>query len=229
MGSDSPRSGLPIGRAAFFGTVVAGIAGIAVAPRLNGAIAGLGESVPALGALVPDSGWRIYTVNPPMPTFDPASYRLRVNGLVERPLDLGWEDVLAIQGRRQTSDFHCVTGWSVDDVRWEGIGARTLVDLVQPRASATHVRFVSMEVPYEDQLELGQFVQPDVMLARGMDGRPMPREHGAPLRLVIPRMYGYKGVKWVSEIVFEDTAKPGYWEQRGYDTNAWLGHSNGYG
>jgi len=229
MGTHPSRSGLPIGRAAFLGTVLAGIAGIAVAPRINGAVSGLGEAVPGLGALVPSSGWRIYTVNPPMPTFDPQSYRLRVHGLVEQPLDLSWKDVLAVRGEVQRNDFHCVTGWSVYDVGWEGIGARTLVDLVKPRPQATHVRFVSMELPYEDQLELGQFLQPEVMLARRMDGRPMPREHGAPLRLVIPQMYGYKGVKWVSEIVFEDAARPGFWEQRGYDVDAFVGRSNGYG
>ena len=67
------------------------------------------------------------------------------------------------------------------------------------------------------------------MLAYEMDGKPLRREHGAPVRVVIPEMYGYKNVKWVERI--ELVAKPasGYWEQRGYDVDAWVGRSNGYG
>ena len=67
------------------------------------------------------------------------------------------------------------------------------------------------------------------MLARNQDGKPLTRSHGAPLRLVLPRMYGYKNVKWVRELRFDSTAAPGYWEQRGYDVDAWVGKSNGYG
>jgi len=65
------------------------------------------------------------------------------------------------------------------------------------------------------------------MLAYEMDGKPLAREHGAPVRVVIPEMYGYKNVKWVERIVVGDKLEPGYWEQRGYDVNAWVGHSNG--
>lgn len=210
-----------LGRAAFLGAAALGIAGIAIAPRFRG----LGG---ALSSVVTGGGWRIYTVASPMPVFDPATYRLRVTGLVERPADLTWGEVAALPGARQTSDFHCVTGWSVEGVRWEGVRPATLVDLVRPRPGARWVSILSMEEPYADQLSLAQFLLPDVLLARGMDGAPVSREHGAPLRLVIPRMYGYKGVKWVREIRFDAQPALGYWEQRGYDVDAWVGKSNGY-
>ena len=76
---------------------------------------------------------------------------------------------------------------------------------------------------------MAEFTLPDVMIARQMDGGPISRAHGAPLRLVIPDMYGYKNVKWLSSITFTADQQPGYWEQRGYDADAWVGKSNGYG
>ena len=88
--------------------------------------------------------------------------------------------------------------------------------------------FTSAEQPYVDTLTLDQAQLPDVMLAYEMDGKPLPRAHGAPVRVVIPEMYGYKGVKWVERITARRQAEPGYWEQRGYDTDAWVGRSNGF-
>jgi DMSO/TMAO reductase YedYZ molybdopterin-dependent catalytic subunit len=95
--------------------------------------------------------------------------------------------------------------------------------------SAKFVTFQSMEGPYVDQLSIEQFTLPDVMIARQMDGGPISRAHGAPLRLVIPDMYGYKNVKWLASITFVAKASAGFWEQRGYDIDAWVGRSNGYG
>jgi DMSO/TMAO reductase YedYZ molybdopterin-dependent catalytic subunit len=91
------------------------------------------------------------------------------------------------------------------------------------------LQFVSAENPYVDYLTTQQASLHDVMLAYEMDGKPLPREHGAPVRLIIPEMYGYKNVKWLQEINLVDTPGEGYWEQLGYDQDAWVGHSNGYG
>ena len=87
------------------------------------------------------------------------------------------------------------------------------------------MQFVSAEQPYLDYLTMDQALLKDVMLAYAMDGKPLSREHGAPLRLVIPEMYGYKGVKWLNHITLLDQPFDGYWENRGYDRNAWIGHS----
>jgi len=99
----------------------------------------------------------------------------------------------------------------------------------RPLSEAHGVEFVSAEKPYVDSLSLQQAQLKDVLLAYEMDGKPLPREHGAPLRLVIPEMYGYKNVKWVSEINLVPKAEQGYWELLGYDQDAWVGRSNGHG
>jgi DMSO/TMAO reductase YedYZ molybdopterin-dependent catalytic subunit len=104
-----------------------------------------------------------------------------------------------------------------------------VLDLVKPAASAHALQFVSAEVPYVDYLTLEQAKLHNVMLAYEMDGVPLPREHGAPVRLIIPEMYGYKNVKWLNGINLVPAEEIGYWEQYGYDQDAWVGHSNGYG
>jgi DMSO/TMAO reductase YedYZ molybdopterin-dependent catalytic subunit len=125
------------------------------------------------------------------------------------------------------SDFHCVTGWSVEDVRWAGVRLADVVDAAGPKPGWKSLRFVSDEVPYDDSLTSEQALLPDVMLALDMDGAPLSRPHGAPARVVMPQMYGYKSVKWVTGIEVRTDVIPGYWEQHGYDADAWVGGSNG--
>jgi DMSO/TMAO reductase YedYZ molybdopterin-dependent catalytic subunit len=181
----------------------------------------------AVRSLVPD-GWRIYSVNPPWPTFNPATYRLQVTGAVEHPLSLSWDEVLALPQARQTTDFHCVTGWTVGGVHWQGVRLQDLWDRAKPTAQARYANFVSLEQPYVDSLSMGQTTLPNVMLAHSMDNLPLTQAHGAPMRLVIPEMYGYKGVKWLTRIDLVPKLEAGFWEQRGYDVDAWVGRSNGY-
>jgi DMSO/TMAO reductase YedYZ molybdopterin-dependent catalytic subunit len=221
-----------IGRGAFLSVVAAGGIGILFGDRItraaSGPIAAAGDLVPGpIKGLVP-SGWRIYAINPPWPTFHPASYTLRITGHVEQPVTLHWAQVRALPSVRQTTNFHCVTGWTVDNVHWEGVRMQTLWDIVRPLPTARYANFVSMERDYVDTLSLQQTTLPEVMLAHTMNGVPLPREHGAPLRVIIPEMYGYKNVKWLKQIELVPTLKPGFWEQNGYDVDAWVGRSNGY-
>jgi len=164
-----------------------------------------------------------------MPTFDPDTWRLEIGGLVERKLELTYDDLRALPRAEQTSDFHCVTGWTVENVRWAGVRFQDLLEAAHPLPEAKAVEFISAEFPYVDTLTLEQAFLPDSMLAYEMDGAPLSRPHGAPARAVIPRMYGYKGVKWVKKIVVTEEAFDGFWEKRGYDRDAWVGHSNDYG
>jgi DMSO/TMAO reductase YedYZ molybdopterin-dependent catalytic subunit len=129
----------------------------------------------------------------------------------------------------QISTFHCVTGWTVQNVHWAGVRMHDVLAQARPLASGHALQFVSMERPYIDYLTLQQASLRDVMLAYEMDGKPLPREHGAPVRLIIPEMYGYKNVKWLERIDVVPQAGDGYWEQLGYDRDAWVGRSNGYG
>jgi DMSO/TMAO reductase YedYZ molybdopterin-dependent catalytic subunit len=214
------------GRGAFLALVAGGISAFwwggpvwdAVSGPFRSTIAGLGTGT--------KGEWRIYAVDYPYPTFDRASWRLTVDGLVEKPLSLSYDDVLAQPPVEHVADFHCVTGWSVQDVRWQGVGFDALLELARPLPGATWVEFGSDEVPYTDGLSLEQLARPGVMIATGFDGRPLSQAQGSPLRVVMPEMYGYKGVKWLNRITLVDHEVIGFWEQRGYDRDAWVGRSN---
>jgi DMSO/TMAO reductase YedYZ molybdopterin-dependent catalytic subunit len=181
-----------------------------------------------VGNLLPVGGWRIYTISGTMPLFDPSTWRLEIDGLVKRPRTLDYRQLNALPKAEQVSTFHCVTGWTVDNVHWGGVRFQSLFDLVQPLPTATAVRFVSMERPYEDSLTLEQLRLPDAMLAYELSGQPLSRPHGAPARVILPEMYGYKGVKWLTRMELVARQPEGYWEQNGYDQDAWVGRSNGY-
>jgi DMSO/TMAO reductase YedYZ molybdopterin-dependent catalytic subunit len=221
-----------LGRAGFLGLVGAGVATLFYGKQISSVTSVFTKPFAddtGLSRIVPSGGWRIYTVADTMPTFDPASWRLRVDGLVRRPLELTYDQLLALPKAEQVSTFHCVTGWIVDGVHWGGVRFGDLLASAGPLPAAHAAHFISAEYPYDDYLALSDLSLSDVMLAYEMDGQPLPREHGAPVRVVIPDMYGYKNVKWVERISLVPQQGEGYWEQRGYDVDAWVGHSNGYG
>ena len=218
----------PYGRRAFLAVAAGGLSALWWAQPVWRAVSGAAQPFEnALPAGLVPSGWRIYTVADTMPRFDQATWRLSVEGRVGRPLSLDYAALRDLPRAEQVSTFHCVTGWTVQNVHWAGVRFRDLLAPAQPAADATTLTFVSAEVPYVDTLTIRQAELQDAMLAYEMDGKPLPREHGAPVRVVIPEMYGYKNVKWVSRIVVGNDTEPGYWEQRGYDVDAWVGRSNG--
>lgn len=222
-GQDGSRR---FGRGVFLATLAGGLSslfwGKAAWGHVSGTLGGVGA------ALGPGSGWRIYTVASTMPTFDPATWRLRIGGLVEQPHELTYDELRALPQVSEVADFHCVTGWTVGSVHWRGVRFEDLLAKAGPLPHAHALQFVSAEQPYVDYLTLDQAHLPHVMLAWEMDGKPLLREHGAPVRVVIPEMYGYKNVKWVAEVNLVSQAGSGYWENLGYDQNAWVGRSNGY-
>jgi DMSO/TMAO reductase YedYZ molybdopterin-dependent catalytic subunit len=223
-------SARPYGRLAFLGLVAGGISSLKWGSTASGFLSPLTSSISQLlGNLLPVGGWRIYTISGSMPIFYEDSYRLEVGGLVRRPRSFSYRELRALPRSHQVSTFHCVTGWVVRNVHWSGVRFEHILDLVEPLPSATALRFDSLEVPYNDSLTLPQAHLPGVMLALEMDGQPLSRPHGSPARVVIPEMYGYKGVKWVSRIELVAHQPTGYWEGLGYDQNAWVGHSNGHG
>jgi DMSO/TMAO reductase YedYZ molybdopterin-dependent catalytic subunit len=154
---------------------------------------------------------------------------LKIGGMVEQPQELSYTDLRALPQASQVSTFHCVTGWTVDGVHWGGVRFKDLLASAKPLPGADAIQFVSAEKPYVDYLTTKQAMLRDVMLAWEMDGKPLLQEHGAPVRVVIPDMYGYKNVKWVAEINLVRAPGVGYWEEYGYDNDAWVGRSNGYG
>ncbi|WP_036725657.1 molybdopterin-dependent oxidoreductase [Patulibacter minatonensis] len=221
--------GRPVGRRAFLGIVGVGISSLVWGDTATRWLSGAADALPGpVRGILPSSGWRIYAINPPYPRYDPATWRLQVDGLVERPRSFSMAELQALPRADQTSDFHCVTGWSVDDVHWGGVRFKDLLAAVGPTAGAVGLSFVSAEEDYVDTLTLQQAAVPDAMLAYEMDHAPISRPHGAPVRVVMPQMYGYKGVKWLQRITVVDRIEDGYWEGRGYDRDAWVGKSNDF-
>lgn len=164
----------PYGRRAFLLVLAGGLSSLVWARplwRLVSPAAGLLPS--QVRDALPAGGWRIYTVAATMPRFDPATWRLRIDGLVERPLELSYRDLRALTRAEQVSDFHCVTGWSVRNVRWAGVRFRDLLAAVRPLPQAGALTFVSAERPYADSLTLAQAELQDVMLPYEMDGKPL--------------------------------------------------------
>jgi len=224
-----PAAPRRIGRGVFLGTVAGGLSslwwGKAVWGRVSSTVSPIAG---AIAPILPTQGWRIYTVAATMPVFDPATWKLRIGGHVENPQELTYDQLRALPQVSQVSDFHCVTGWTVNGVHWKGVRFKDLLAQAKPLPGAHALEFIAAEKPYFDFLTLEQAMLPEVLLAWEMDGKPLLQEHGAPVRVVIPEMYGYKNVKWVQEINLVSAAGNGYWELLGYDRDAWVGRSNGY-
>lgn len=157
--------------------------------------------------------WPILDLGP-KPYIDLASWQLEISE-VDAPRSLTWREILALPQTKATSDIHCVTSWSRFDNHWEGISTRELIDLVQVRPAARYVRLTSCD-GYTTNLTIDDFARDGGLLAHGWDGRPLAREHGAPLRLVVPHLYFWKSAKWLKAIAFTEADEPGYWETKGY-------------
>ena len=146
-------------------------------------------------------------------------WRLEVRGLVENPVSLSWDAFHALTPFEDVSDFHCVTTWSKYDCRWSGVAFFTLVDLVRPQPGARFVYFTSYD-GYSTNTALENCLDDDVLVATRFDGQPIPKEHSGPARVILPKLYAWKGAKFVRTIEFLAEDKPGFWEVRGYSNTA---------
>jgi len=157
------------------------------------------------------------------PYIELASWRLDISGDVNSPRCLSWDEVAALPQTKATSDIHCVTSWSRFDNHWEGVSTKDLIAFVRARQSARFVRLTGCD-GYTTNLSIEDFSQSGALLAHSWDGRPLIREHGAPLRLVVPHLYFWKSAKWLKSITFLTADEPGYWETRGYHNvgDPWL-------
>jgi len=149
------------------------------------------------------------------PRFDPVTWRLKIGGLVENPVSLTWDEFLKLPALEMEADFHCVTTWSRIDNLWEGVLATAIRDLVKVKPAAKFVLQHGLE-GYTTNLALEDFFQPDVMLACKHDGAYIPPDHGAPLRVITPQLYAWKGAKFLCGLDFLAADQRGYWEARGY-------------
>lgn len=149
------------------------------------------------------------------PDVKPENWRLQVNGLVEKPIVWTLDEFMAQPQEEFVSDIHCVTQWSRYDNHWQGVSGRVLLDLVRPKPEARHVIFRAYD-GYTTNVKREVFEEPDVLFAHSWEGKPLTREHGGPVRVVIPQWYFWKSPKWITRVEFTAEDQPGFWEVRGY-------------
>ncbi len=152
------------------------------------------------------------------PKIDIKSWKIRVFGLVEQEVELDWDQFSKLEWVRMTADFHCVTQWSSLDNTWEGVTFASLVGLAKPLPQANFVMAhcfgnYTTNIPLEVAMEEG-------LLAHRQNGEELSRDHGWPLRLIVPSRYAWKSAKWINGIELMPEDSPGFWEQRGYSNNA---------
>lgn len=161
------------------------------------------------------------------PKIDPARWQLTIDGAVNNPVTLGWDDFMALEQVEDTSDFHCVTKWSKFDIDWVGVRFADLAALADPRDDAKVVMCHGYD-GYTTNVFLEEALKPDVLLVHKANGEPLPREHGGPVRMITPQLYAWKGSKWIKRIEFMTANKPGFWEERGYSDTAHPWRDNRY-
>ena len=165
-----------------------------------------------------------------VPDVSREDWRLEVGGACENPVTLDWAGFIALPQVEEVSDFHCVTTWSRMDNRWGGVRFRSLAELVVPAAEAQFIlctgydHMPGSDIAYTTNLPLARAVEDDVLLVHTWEGQPLPREHGGPCRMITPKLYAWKGTKWIRRIEFHAEDRPGFWEARGYSNTAepWL-------
>ena len=161
-----------------------------------------------------------------VPNVSLADWRLEIGGIVESPVTLTWDELMKLPQVEDVSDFHCVTTWSRYDNRWRGVRFRTIAELAVPRDDARFVLCTSYDfapgtdIPYTTNLPLARAVEDDVLLVHTWEGKPLPREHGGPCRIITPKLYAWKGAKWIRKIEFLAEDRKGFWEVRGYSNTA---------
>ena len=160
------------------------------------------------------------------PVIELKDWNLEIGGLVENPHSLSWDTFKNLPQIDQEADFHCVTTWSLMDTSWQGVRLSDVVALAKPLPEASFLICEGYDQdpasgePYTTNLPLDEALAQDVMLVHGWNGEPLPREHGGPVRMITPRLYAWKGTKWISKIEFTAEDKPGFWEKRGYSNTA---------
>ncbi len=150
-----------------------------------------------------------------VPRIDPALWTFFIKGLVGKEKTLNYAEFSALPQVKVFSDMHCVTTWSKLDNTWEGPSAKTVLGLVKVKPEAKFI-IVHGAGGFTTNLPLGDFLAEDVLFTFTHDGQPLSADHGAPVRLIVPRLYFWKSAKWVTGIELTAKDQPGFWEKAGY-------------
>ena len=160
------------------------------------------------------------------PDVSAREWKLEVGGLVDDPFALTWDEFMALPQVDDVSDFHCVTTWSRFNNQWRGVRFSAIAEQAVPNEEARYVLCTGYDfmpgsfIPYTTNLPLQRALDPDVLLVHTWEGKPLPREHGGPCRMITPKLYAWKGAKWIRKIEFVAEDRKGFWEVRGYSNSA---------
>jgi len=160
------------------------------------------------------------------PRIRQSEWRLEIAGLVDNPIAFTWDEFMALPQIDDVSDFHCVTTWSRLNNRWSGVRFKTIAELAVPHDDAKWVVCTGYDSDptsgevYTTNLPLARAVEDDVLLVHTWDGAPLPVDHGGPCRMITPKLYAWKGTKWIRRIEFLAANRRGFWERRGYSDTA---------
>lgn len=160
------------------------------------------------------TGWPVLHYGS-IPRIDLETWRFHVWGLVGQEKTFTWDEFNALGQTRDVSDIHCVTTWSKFDNEWEGIPFKAFWDAISPKPEAKYA-MLHCYGGYTTNVPIADLLQPHVLFAHSHNGEPLTREHGAPLRLVIPHLYFWKSAKWIGGIQLLSEDRPGFWETYGY-------------
>ena len=151
----------------------------------------------------------------PTPRIDLDAWQFKVFGLVDEEITLDWQQFNDLPQVTLDAEFHCVTQWSKLQNTWQGILFTDVMKLITPKPEAKYV-MAHCYGGYTTNVSLDILIDDDVMFAHSHDGAPLTPQHGGPMRLVVPKRYGWKSAKWVNGIEFMAEDEPGFWEMRGY-------------
>ena len=180
---------------------------------------GLQTRGPALDAVTPNDEFYVVTKNLIDPRIDAGSWRLSVDGLVDRPRTYRFEDIAALPAVDQPTTLECISnpvgGGLMSNAVWRGVPLRTVLEVAGGRPSASRAVFHAAD-GYVHTTSIDTAMNPATLLAYRMNGVSLPHRHGYPVRLIVPGTYGEVSVKWVDRIELVDVAVEGYYERQGW-------------
>lgn len=162
----------------------------------------------------PTLKWPVLSVGA-TPRVEKAQWILSVDGAVEEPYVLTFEQLLALPQTDWTGDIHCVTRWSKFGMQWRGVSVNALLERARPRPAATHL-LAHAYGGYTTNLPLADVLEHPAFIAHEAEGAPLPADHGGPARLLVPHLYLWKSAKWVSRLEVLEGDRLGFWEENGY-------------
>ena len=158
--------------------------------------------------------WPVLTAEA-TPQIERESWSIAVDGLVDRPTTWTWDEVQQLPASSYSGDIHCVTTWTKLDTEFAGVSVDSLLAAVRPQPEARFVMAHS-STGYTTNLPLEHVTDGKAWVVWEYDGKPLPREHGGPVRLLVPHLYFWKSAKWVNRLELMPEDEPGFWERNGY-------------